>query len=121
MNKPPPYPLDAKTPVQAGRATAQSAVKQKISGDVGSALDLLGRYFFGDETVRQIAGLDPPTPVAPPNIEALVTPPPAASVEPKKEEPCSFCGTAPDGDIADRFIIRKDKKQIPCPGCLGKK
>jgi hypothetical protein len=109
------------TAAQAGRATAQSAVKQKWNGDLSGALGLLDRYFFGDETVRQIAGIDPPTPVAPPNIEALVTPPPATSVEPKKEEPCSFCGTAPDGDLSERFIIRKDKKQIPCPGCLGRK
>jgi hypothetical protein len=105
-----------KTPLQAGRATAQSAVKQKMNGDLGGALDLLGRYFFGDETVRQIAGVDPPTP---PNIEALVTPPPAA--EEKKEEPCAVCGTEPDGDLAKRFITRADKKTIPCPGCMGRK
>jgi hypothetical protein len=119
MNKPPPYPLDAKTPVQAGRATAQSAVKQKMNNDWDGAVSLLGRFFFGDETVRQIAGIDPPSPPVPSNVEALVTPPPAE--EPKKEEPCSFCGTAADGDIADRFITRRDKKTIPCPGCMTKK
>jgi hypothetical protein len=108
---------DPKTPLQAGRATARSAVEQKVNGDLKGAFDLVGRYLFGEETLRQVAGIDPPSPPSPgSNVEALVTPPLAP-----KEEPCSFCGTAPDGDIADRFIIRKDKKQIPCPGCLGRK
>jgi hypothetical protein len=101
------------TPAQAGRATAQSAVKLKMNGDLGGALDLLGRYFFGDETVRQIAGVDPPTP---PNIEALVTPPPAP-----KEEPCTICGALPEDGVEKRLITRADTKTIPCPGCMGRK
>jgi hypothetical protein len=103
MNKPPP-----KSP--------PTAVQQKMQKDWDGALGLLGRYFFGDETARQIAGLDPPAPAppAPPAPEPLVTPPPSAAS-------CAVCGTPSDGDIADRFIIRKDKKPIPCPGCLGRK
>jgi hypothetical protein len=100
-----------------GRDTARSAVKQKVNGDIGGALDLLGRYLFGDETVRQIAGVDPPTPPpAPSNVEALVTPPPAP-----KEETCIVCGAEPGDGIDKRLITRADTKTVPCPGCMGRK
>ncbi len=92
------------------------AQRSKMHADIDGAVNLAKRFFFGDETFKDIVGGGAAANAVP--FQGRPVPVPVPAVE---EGPCAVCGAKPDADIAERMITRADKKTIPCPGCLGRK